>query len=350
MTLFNRNNILYIRINGKRVSTKLKDTPSNRKLIESYHNNSEFFNKFNIIVKQVPTLIHLCGNVLDDKEKTLKQTSYYSYSSIFNSRLKPYFKDLKVNEITRKDLLKFYNTFTDKSTLNIASTILKSAFEKASIEEYIDFIPNVSKPKISPSNYRVNPFSLNEIDLLLTNCDDFQFRNFLGVAFFTGMRMGEIFGLKWQDVNFTNYTISVNRTITNGFTQTPKTLSSIRTIDMLSQVEYYLLEQKKKTFLSQFVFIKKRGTNYKATADVNLLWKKLLKECNLEYRNIYQTRHSFASNMLGNQEDLNWVSFTLGHKSPKITLEKYSRYINNKRTERKKTFLDDLDTKSTQLA
>jgi integrase len=349
MTFYNRNGKLYIRINGKRISTKLKDTLPNRKLIQSYHNNSEFFNKFKLTVSEVPTLIHLCGIVLDEKEQILKQTSYASYSSIFHSRLKPYFKDIKVDAITRKDLLKFYNTFTDKSTLNIACTLLKSAFEKASIDEYINFIPTVSKPKIKDSNYFVNPFSINEIQLILDNCEDLQLRNLLGLAFYTGMRIGEIFGLTWIDVNFKDFTISIKRTITNGYIQTPKTLSSLRTIDMLQQAEYYLLQQKKITGLGNYVFVKKKGVPFKATCDFIYKWKKLLKSLNLDYRNVYQTRHSFASNMLGNHEDLNWVSFTLGHKSPKITLEKYSRYINIKRTDRKKTFLDELDTKSTHI-
>ena len=47
----------------------------------------------------------------------------------------------------------------------------------------------------------------------------------------------------------------------------------------------------------------------------------------LEHRRIYQTRHSFASNMLSNKEDLNWVSQTLGHKNPGITQQKYFKYI-----------------------
>ena len=48
MTFYNRKGMLYARINGKRVSTKLKDTKANRKLFESYSKNDEFFKKFNV--------------------------------------------------------------------------------------------------------------------------------------------------------------------------------------------------------------------------------------------------------------------------------------------------------------
>ena len=51
MRLYNRNNILYIDINGKRVSSKLQDTPTNRKLLENQYKNTEFYQKFNVKTK-----------------------------------------------------------------------------------------------------------------------------------------------------------------------------------------------------------------------------------------------------------------------------------------------------------
>jgi integrase len=57
------------------------------------------------------------------------------------------------------------------------------------------------------------------------------------------------------------------------------------------------------------------------------LWKKVLKKAYVKYRTIYQTRHTFCSINLQNGEDLIWVSRILGHKNPRITLEKYSKYI-----------------------
>ena len=48
MTFYSRNGMLYVRINSKRLSTKMTDTVKNRKLVESYYRNDEFFNKFEI--------------------------------------------------------------------------------------------------------------------------------------------------------------------------------------------------------------------------------------------------------------------------------------------------------------
>ena len=134
------------------------------------------------LLKVVPTLKDLVIQVLKEKEIYLKSTSYLTYEALFNTRILPFFKELKVNEIIRKDILKFYNTFTDKSTLNICSTLLKSAFEIAIIEEYINFIPLVKKPVLR-SNFSINLFNLNEIDLILSKCEYLTLKNVLGLGF-----------------------------------------------------------------------------------------------------------------------------------------------------------------------
>ncbi len=345
MTLYNRGGIIYVKIGKKRLSTKLKDTPSNRKLVTSYYRNDEFFNKFNLN-KNVETLVKLCEDVLLEKENTLKKTSYYSYSSLFKTKIVPFFRDKLVNEIRPLDIKEFYDSFKDASSLNTCDAIIREAFQKAIIYEYIETTPLIVKRPRLRSNYQMNPFNLQEINLIIDNAPKY-LKNFLGVAFYTGMRTGELFGLKWEDINFEEYSISINRTITHGFIQTPKTKSSLRVIDMLPQAEEFLRKQRFSTGLGEYVFLGKRGNHHNTSGTLTPDWKKLLSTLNLKYRSIYQTRHSFASNMLSNREDIMWVSSMLGHKSPTITLDKYSKYI-KKNKERKSTFLDTVDTKLAQ--
>ena len=78
----------------------------------------------------------------------------------------------------------------------------------------------------------------------------------------------------------------------------------------------------------------------KGSLDVIRAKKKLLEKLNLEKRNIYQTRHTFASNMLSNKENPLWVSQMLGHKTLNMTLEIYTKYIKEENAPRKTTFLD----------
>jgi integrase len=66
-----------------------------------------------------------------------------------------------------------------------------------------------------------------------------------------------------------------------------------------------------------------------------------LKESNIEYRPLYQTRHSFASQMIQNGEDIIWVVSMLGHSSPKMTLDKYAKYVKSE-TKKRGTFISNV--------
>lgn len=70
--------------------------------------------------------------------------------------------------------------------------------------------------------------------------------------------------------------------------------------------------------------------------------------CNLEYRPIYHTRHTFATIMLENGEDILWVSNMLGHANSTMTLTRYARYI-KRDGKREATFLEnEINTKKHQ--
>ncbi|WP_141048241.1 site-specific integrase [Aliarcobacter cryaerophilus] len=341
MKLYNRNGVLYIYMNGVRKSTGLKDTKENRKALENHHKNDVFYKKFNVNL-DAKTVIEYCQEVLDEKEKRLQPTSMTQYHSLLKSKIIPFFAKKYPQEITPLMLKNWYSTFSDRSTLNACvNSILKPAFELAIIENCIKSSPFIVSFPTLKSDYEMNPFNLKEIKLILDNADGW-FKNFLGIAFFTGLRTGEILALEWKDINFNEGTISINKTQTMGMNKRPKTKSSIREIDILSQCEVFLKNQQRISGLGINLFTStKHHTGGKIYGSCSLVyrWRNLLKKCNLEYRNIYQTRHSFASNMLSNREDMFWISKMLGHKSMNITLERYSKYIKNSR-DKKTTFLD----------
>lgn len=338
MTFYNRNDILYVSINGIRKSTKLKYSKENIKKFKSYYQDEEFYNKFNI-TKTTPTVLELCEIVLNEKEVTLKRNSLNAYLSLFYSRIKPYFKDKFVNEITPATIYNFYNTFSDKSTLRTCNSLLKFAFEKAIILGHITTTPlQISKPKFK-SDYEINPFLFDEAKIIIDSAPTIM-KNLIAVAFYTGMRTGEVLGLKWENINFQNYTIKIDSQFTNGFEDTPKTKSSNRIIDMLPTCEKYLNEQFKITGFNEYCFLNEQNKPFKTSSSVYHIWKKLLLKLNFNYRSFYQTRHTFASNMLSNGENPLWVSQMLGHKSLDITLQKYSKYIKREELTRKISYLD----------
>jgi len=71
------------------------------------------------------------------------------------------------------------------------------------------------------------------------------------------------------------------------------------------------------------------------------VWRRALKISKLDYRALYQTRHTFASLMISKGEDILWVSKTLGHSNLQTTLSKYARFIKSDKTKRA-TFLNQV--------
>lgn len=333
MTFYNRNGKLYVRINGRRISTKLEDTPNNRKLVKSYYKNDEFFNKFGINNSTLITVVEHCENVMEEKSNTLKHSTLRSYNSILKTRIKPYFKNITVVEVTPLFLKDFYKSLPCMSTLRIAKAILKDVFEESLLNKVIKSNPfnEISNPKFQ-SSYEINPFNYEELKLILNH--ESHIKNLLAIALLTGMRAGEIIALKWSDIDFKNMEIDVNKTVMYGIEGTPKTASSKAVIDLPQELLPFLKNQQKRTGLREYLFYSAQGKRFDSTISLSYYYKKVLKSLNIEYRGFHQTRHTFASLKLSMGERLEWVSFMLRHKNPSVTLQKYYKYIPRKKEKR----------------
>ena len=185
-------------------------------------------------------------------------------------------------------------------------------------------------PKIKTERKKDNPFTLDEIDLILEN-SKLVLRNFLGISFFTGMRSGEVLALTWDDIDFQTDTISVNKTIAAGIINSPKTESSYREIEMLPMVrEFFKAQQLETGIKNSYVFLSRSGSHYSNNSGFYKEYQKVLESIGLEKRPLHFTRHTFASIMLNNKIELLWISNMLGHDSIEITLKKYVHYMPRK--------------------
>ncbi len=215
-------------------------------------------------------------------------------------------------------------------------TILNVIFEDAVNDEILVSNP-VRKASRLPNQKppEIKPFSIEEIQKILDTCKS-QFRNFFAIGFFSGMRTGEIIGLKWEDIDFKNRTMNIKRSIGKGMVSTPKTQSSYREIEILDPLLPYLKDQFQVTGdKKSFVFLTSGNQHYFDSNKIrDYAWKRTLEEADIPYRTIYHMRHSFASLMISNGEDILWVSHMLGHSTPDMTLKKYAKYIKQDRKQR----------------
>ena len=205
-------------------------------------------------------------------------------------------------------------------------SVLKMAFLSEIIEKNpMDRVKNVKVTK--PDIY---PLSMEEVKLVLDNVSP-RFRNFFIVAFFSGMRFGEMAALKWKHVDFRQGNIKVRETLVMGETGSPKTKKSVRDIRMLPPVVEALRNQMKVTMgkTGDYVFLNQYGKPVLPMPTNTHVWKPALKKAGLEPRSLYQTRHTFATLMLDGGEHPGWVQKMMGHETMQMIYEKYYSYIKN---------------------
>ena len=340
MKLISRNGKLWITFYHQstryRRTLGLDDTKANRKLatnkiipeIVYKLNSGEFFEKEK--QNKVPTVSEYAKISLELHSQTRKASTSYDYETSIRLHILPKFGKVRLDKIKPSDIQLWQNNLLKKlkprRVRNIRATF-NTIFSDALRDEIIDKNPIslIRTPKLDKID--VKAFSLEEMKQIIATAKG-EMKAFTALGFFTGMRSGEIIGLRWEDVDFSNREIHIKRAIKMGVISTPKTKSSIRTIDMLDNLVPYLQKQYKLTGQhNSYVFLNKDDEHYYDIKRIrDSKWKRLLKECEIEYRTIYQMRHTFATVMIENKEDILWVSNMLGHSDSSMTLQMYAKY------------------------
>lgn len=354
-TVFTRNSKLWVnlRINGKRIRKPLNldDTKQNRKLVDTEIipqlildiNRGEFFNNI-----KTPSLNNFAESAFEVHKNDRRPSTTKEYKSLFKCHIKPYFGHLKLDEIKVSDINGWKNQLISiglsTKRVNDIKNLLGNILRDAVDDNIIQSNP-VSKSKslrVVPVK-EIQPFSLEEIQIILNSLIG-QSKNIIATLFFTGLRTGELIGLKWSDIDFERKTIEVNRTIRKGIIGNTKTLSSERIIPIIESLEQYLKNQYLLTGNKKsYVFLTKTDNHLFDSKNIrDSIWKKVLKDTGIKYRTVYNTRHTFCSLNIQNGEDILWVSSVMGHKNIGITMERYAKYIPTK--ENKGLFFNAITT------
>ncbi len=224
-----------------------------------------------------------------------------------------------------------------KKDIRLLSQTDLSAFAKLSPKPRMDFVNRLiayakdcNIPlRLMPIHLRtqskikdIKPFCLSEVKEILNKASG-EFRSYLGLAFFSGMRTGEILALTWEDIDFENDKIKIDKSLEQSGKLTTTKTNKARHIDMLA-IAKEALQALQSPKSSGRIFTLSRTKLQKE-------WRALLMQCDLEYRSLYHTRHSFATMMFAHNEEPLWVSAMLGHSSLAITYEHYIRYIPSKK-------------------
>ena len=153
------------------------------------------------------------------------------------------------------------------------------------------------------------------------------------LCLYTGLRIGELMALKWEDIDLQRGTLWVNKTSRDRWQNgqyirqldTPKTVSSKRIIPIPKQLLPHLRVIKKRS-QSAFVISGKNGKDVPLRSYQKTFERLLVREC-IPHKGFHALRHTFATRALECGMDVKTLSKILGHKNATITLNRYAHSL-----------------------
>lgn len=275
------------------------------------------------------------------QEKVVEWRDSYrtTIRATLDGHLIPRFGEKEVGQITKADILAFRadlakvqargkQTALSNPRINKILNPLRMILNEAA-DRYDFHTPFQNIKQLKTKKTDVQPFSLEEVKRILAAVRP-DFRAYWVVRFFTGMRTGEVHGLKWKHVDFERRLILVRETIVNGKTEYTKTDGSQRDIQMSQMVFDALREQEKATGqISEYVFCTRNGQPLDHKNVTNRVWHPLLRHLGLAKRRPYQCRHTAATLWLASGESPQWIAAQLGHTTTEMLFRVYARFVPN---------------------
>lgn len=275
------------------------------------------------------------------RDEEIEHSTWNHYRKIIDTYLIPSLGDFLVSDITASQI-KIWRSELNVSnkTKNNILVPLRRMFSEAYYDEKIDKNPLDRVKNLKLDTKEANPFTPEEIIKILSSFDG-QRRNLFQFAFSTGLRPSEYIALEWGDIDWDKELVNVRRAYVANRLKRTKTEAGKRFVKLRPSAFYSLQAQKEYTAeLNQHVFHNPNNNKpWKSDGDVRKTWLYGLKRAGVEYRNPYQTRHTFASMMLTLGEEPFRVMTEMGHKTLHELESTYARWIQGISNPENKTFI-----------
>ncbi|MCU7958607.1 MAG: site-specific integrase [gamma proteobacterium symbiont of Bathyaustriella thionipta] len=286
----------------------------------------------------VPSFHEFADLWISENEISWRRSHRRTVLGIIEGHLKPAFGDQKVSRITKAEILAFRSELakvpgrknkglSPKRINSILAPLRQILNEAADRYEFNTPYRNIKPLKVPKTH--VEPFTLEEVQRIIQTVRP-DYKAYYTVRFFSGMRTGEIDGLKWSYVDFERRLILVRETVVDGVEDYTKNDGSQREIQMSRWVYEALREQEKVSrCVSKFVFCTRTGAHLEHNNVTKRVWYPLLAYLGLEKRRPYQTRHTAATLWLASGEAPEWIARQMGHSSTEMLFRVYSRFVPN---------------------
>ena len=305
-------------------------------------------------------------------KRGLKGNTFQNYKYMYNTFVRPKFGKLKISQVKKSDVKRFYNYLADErglqaSTIDSIHTVLHQVFDLAVDDGYIRSNPSERVLKELKQAHcfqteKRKALTVAEQELLLDYLRNTpQYRHWypiFAVMLGTGLRVGEATGLRWCDIDLDKGLIDVNHTLVyyshgpqkgcSFNVNTPKTKAGERVVPMLGFVKEAFLEERenqKETGISckasvdgytDFIFVNRYGdTQHLGT--LNKAIRRIIRDCNdaqfeksenpevlLPHFSCHTLRHTFTTRMCEAGVNIKVIQDALGHADVSTTLGIYA--------------------------
>jgi integrase len=283
------------------------------------------------------------------KKNTIRKSTYETHENAIRRHIKD--SDIgstTLSKLKPYHLQKLYNEKLDTlspATVKRLHVILKDALKQA---YKCDMITSNPADKVKPP-------AMEKADIKIMTVD--QQKHFiqaletetLRVAFLlamqTGLRLGELLALRWEDIDIENRKINVKSTVRRIYgkleLQQPKTKNSVRSVPlmgiMIKEIERYNIEwkirkmaNKKEWGNKNYIFCTASG-NLLEPRNFTRVFKRILRNAELPDFNFHALRHTFVSRLLEAGEDAKTIADIIGHKKSSFTLDTYAHILPEKK-------------------
>ena len=286
----------------------------------------------------------------------VRPSSHQTYKGYIDNHIKPNIGNIPLEKLTTMDLQKFYRKLLTKGrvdrieskeqpkglsakTVRNINQVISSAMDVAVAQKIIPANPTnaCELPKVEHQEMQTIP--AEQLQAFLDEARASGVYEMYYIELATGLRRGELLGLKWQDVDWKNGIIKVRRQVARvdgQIVEAPlKTKNSYRAVTISQQAIEVLKQQKAKTN-DTYVFPSPNGGPISPDS-VNNMLKRVLERAGIPKVRFHDLRHTFATIALQNGVDIKTVSGMLGHFSAGFTLDTYAHVTTSAQKEAAQT-------------
>ncbi len=288
--------------------------------------------------KDAPSFKKVAGDWLEQKRHNVRASTCEGYEG----HLRNHFFDIdpiKINHITTQTVEKFIteklSVGTKRATLRKILITFNQVMNYSVRHRLIDYNPvrEAERPKArnieKPESDKIRVLSPIQINSLLSIVSDRKYFILFKLAVFTGAREGELLGLKWTDVLWATNQLYIKRTFNKGAWYDPKTKTSRRKIDLgpsvVSDLKKWRLECPPSEL--DLIFPNEAG---KPMCQANMMhrhFQPALKAAGIPKLRFHDLRHTYASLLIEQGENLKYIQTQLGHSNPSVTLNTYAHLL-----------------------